>query len=75
MKTFTQIENFHLTLQTKLPIEILKMLIFNISFVILLVKSAQIPRPLNFNLTSQTELSTKILKIVIFNISSVIMSI
>jgi hypothetical protein len=33
MKTFTQIEIFHLTLQTKLPIEILKMLIFNISFV------------------------------------------
>jgi len=48
-----------------------KILIFNFSLVISLVKYAQIPRPLNFNLNLQTESPTEILKILILNISSV----
>jgi hypothetical protein len=48
--------------------KILKILKFNFLFVIPLVKSTQIPRPLNFKLTLQMESLTEILKILIFNI-------
>jgi len=68
-----QVKNFHLTLQTETPTEILKILIFNFPFVIPFVKNTQIPKLLNFNLTLQMESPTEIKKILIFKISLVIL--
>ena len=58
-----EVKNFHLTLQMKSPMKILKILIFNFSYMIRLLKFVQIPRQLNFNLNLQKKKSLmKILK-------------
>jgi hypothetical protein len=72
LKSFVQVENFHLTIPTKSLMKILKILIYNVTFVIPMVKSIQIQKSLNFNLTLQTTSPMKILKILIFNVLLVI---
>jgi len=53
--------------------KILKIIIFNFSSMIPLVKSAQIPTPLNFNLSLQMGSSIEILKILMFYVLSIIL--